>query len=133
MYQINPTKFFLFKLFVNTYRCKECGKSIYRLEKSQENLCTRSTQPHHEFGWIVFFFFFFLIIFFFLSIKTKYIQQLITMLLKIKLIKQDNAGHLFYFFNKQNKNKNTHTYTQKKDKKRKRGEITCSRPPPFSF
>ena len=59
------------------------------------------------------------------------------MLLKIKLIKQDNAGHLFYFififFNKQNKNKNTHTHThihtQKKDKKRKRDEITRSRAP----
>ena len=72
--------------------------------------------------------------FFPLSITTKYIQQLITMLLKIKLIKQDNAGHLFYFifFNKQNKNKNTHN-TQKKDKKRKRDETTRSRPPPFSF
>ena len=35
--------------------------------------------------------------FFFFSITAKYIQQLITMLLKIKLIKQDNAGHLFYF------------------------------------
>ena len=43
------------------------------------------------------------------------------MLLKIKLIKQDNAGHLFiYFFNKLNKNKNTHTHIHaKKDKKRK--------------
>ena len=52
------------------------------------------------------------------------------MLLKIKLIKQDNAGHLLY---KQNKNKNTHTHihTKKKDKKRKRDEITRSHPPPF--
>ena len=47
-------------------------------------------------------------------------------------IKQDNAGHLFYFilfFNKQNKNTHTHIHTKKKDKKRKRDEITCSRPP----
>ena len=53
------------------------------------------------------------------------------MLLKIKLIKQDNAGHLLY---KQNKSKNTHTHTHthtKKDKKRKRDEITRSQPPPF--
>ena len=82
-------------------------------------------------------FFYIYIYIFFLSITTKYIQHLITMLLKIKLMKQDNAGHLFYFllffFNKQNKNKNTHTYTQKKGKKRKRDEITRSCPFSFSF
>ena len=40
------------------------------------------------------------------------------MLLKIKSIKQDNTGHLFYyyFFNKQNKNKNTHIHTKKRQK-----------------
>ena len=51
--------------------------------------------------------------FFFLSITTKYIQQLITMLLKIKLMKQDNAGHLFYFilfFFQQTKQKQKHTH-----------------------
>ena len=37
-------------------------------------------------------------LFFFLSITTKYIQQLITVPLKIKLIKQDNAGHYFILF-----------------------------------
>ena len=39
------------------------------------------------------------------------------MLLKIKLIKQDNAGHLFYFVYLTNKTKtktHTHTHTQKK-------------------
>ena len=60
------------------------------------------------------------------------------MLLKTKLIKQDNVGHLFYFIlfflKKQSKNKNTHTHAhKKKDKKIKRDEITRSRPPPFSF
>ena len=61
------------------------------------------------------------------------------MLLKIKLIKQDNAGHLFYFIlffltNKTKTKTHTHTHTHKKrDKKRKRDEITRSRPPPFSF
>ena len=59
------------------------------------------------------------------------------MLLKIKLIKQDNAGHLFYFIlffltNKTKTKTHTHIHT-KKDKKRKRDEITRSRPPPFSF
>ena len=66
---------------------------------------------------------FFYIIFFFLSITTKYIQQLITMLLKIKLIKQDNAGHLFYFIffltNKTRTKTHTHTYTHKKRQKKK--------------
>ena len=44
-----------------------------------------------------------------------------TMLLKIKLIKQDNAGHLFYFiFFLTNKTKiKTHTHTQKKIQKKK--------------
>ena len=55
------------------------------------------------------------------------------MLLKIKLIKQDNAGHLFYFTffltNKTKTKTNIHTHTHKKnDKKRKRDEITCFRP-----
>ena len=66
----------------------------------------------------------FLKLFFFLSITTKYIQQLITMLLKIKLTKKDNAGHLLLllllFFNKQNKTKkHTHIYTHKKRQKKK--------------
>ena len=59
------------------------------------------------------------------------------MLLKIKLIKQDNAGHLFYFIffltNKTKAKSHTHIHTRKKDKKRKRDEITCCRPSPFSF
>ena len=57
--------------------------------------------------------FFYIYNFFSLSITTKYIQQLITKLLKIKLIKQDNAGHLFYFFltNKTNTHTHTHTHT----------------------
>ena len=40
------------------------------------------------------------------------------MLLKIKLIKQDNAGHLFYFIyltNKTKTKKHTHTKRQKKE------------------
>ena len=45
------------------------------------------------------------------------------MLLKIKLIKQDNAGHLLYFFffltNKTKTKTHTHTYTQKKIQKKK--------------
>ena len=59
------------------------------------------------------------------------------MLLNIKLIKQDNAGHSFIYFFLTNKTKtNTHTHTHiytKKDKKRKRDEITRSRPLPFHF
>ena len=59
------------------------------------------------------------------------------MLLKIKLIKQDNAGHLFYFIFLTNKTK-THTLKKQKTKKmtkkkRKQDEITHSRPRPFSF
>ena len=68
--------------------------------------------------------------FFFLPITTKYIQQLITMLLKIKLIKQDNAGHLFYFFNKQNKNKNTHTHTHTKKRQKNKTRWNYLLPPP---
>ena len=41
------------------------------------------------------------------------------MLLKIKLIKQDNAGHLFYFLKNKTKTRaHTHTYTQKKRQKK---------------
>ena len=40
--------------------------------------------------------------------------------LKIKLIKQDNAGHLLY---KQNKNKNTHTHIHTKKKTKKENEM----------
>ena len=63
--------------------------------------------------------------FFFLPITTKYIQQLITMLLKIKLIKQDNAGHLFiylFFFltNKTKTKTHTHTHTKKRQKNKTR-------------
>ena len=60
------------------------------------------------------------------------------MILKIKLIKQDNAGHLFYFifFNKQNKNKNTHTHTHthtKKTKKENEMKLLTPAALPFQF
>ena len=55
------------------------------------------------------------------------------MLLKIKLIKQDNAGHLFYFFNKQNKNKKTHTHTHKWQKKENEMKLLAPAPFPFHF
>ena len=63
------------------------------------------------------------------------------MLLKIKLMKQDNAGHLLNFIFLTNKTKTkTHTHThnnnnnnKRQKKKRKRDEITRSSPPPFSF
>ena len=43
------------------------------------------------------------------------------MLLKIKLIKQDNAGHLFYFIIfLTNKTTNTHIHTHKKKEKKYR-------------
>ena len=61
------------------------------------------------------------------------------MLLKTKLKKQDNAGHLFYFifFNKQNKNKNTHTHThihtQKKTKKENEMKLLAHAPLTLHF
>ena len=55
------------------------------------------------------------------------------MLLKIKLIKQDNAGHLFYFVFLTNKTKTkTHTYTQKK-KTKKEHEMKLLAPAPSLF
>ena len=47
------------------------------------------------------------------------------MLLKIKLMKQDNAGHLFYFIlffltNKTKTKTHTHIHTKKRQKKKTR-------------
>ena len=58
------------------------------------------------------------------------------MLLKIKSIKQDSAGHfILFYFNKQNKNKNTHTHihTQKKTKKENEMKLLAPAPLPFHF
>ena len=60
------------------------------------------------------------------------------MLLKIKLIKQDNAGHLFIlFFFKQTKQKqkhtDTHIHTQKKTKKENEMKLLAPALLPFHF
>ena len=56
------------------------------------------------------------------------------MLLKIKSIKQDSAGHfILFYFNKQNKNKNTHTHIHTKKKTKKENEMKLLAPAPLPF
>ena len=58
------------------------------------------------------------------------------MLLKIKLIKQDNAGHLlcFIFFLTNKTKTKTHTHTHKKKQtKKKKNEMKLLTPAPLPF